>query len=238
MTQDSNQIKLTPRLQLAADMARPGIPAADIGTDHAYIPAYLVRHKHCPHVIAADLRQGPLDNAAGTLEKYQIGSEVELRLCNGLDGIGAGEAYDIFICGMGGDMICDILSRAPWVKSKAYRLILQPMTRAAEVRRYLCGEGFDILEERAVREADHCYTVLCAGYTGYVYPTDEMFLHIGKLADSPDENARFYMLRQAQRLEAKARGMEKSTASTGGAQVFYELARKIRKILDYPPAGL
>lgn len=238
MTKENFQVKLTPRLQLAADMARPGMTAADIGIGHAYIPAFLVRHKHCPHVIAADIRQGPLNNAAETLVKYRISSGVELRLCNGLDGIGADEAYDIFICGMGGDMICDILSRAPWLKSGAYRLILQPMTRAAEVRRYLCSEGFDILKERAVREAEHCYTVLCAAYTGKVYPADEVFLHIGKLADFLDENARFYILRQVQRLEAKARGMEKSAASTGGAQAFYELAQKIRKITDNPPAGL
>ncbi len=238
MIQDNCQIKLTPRLQLAADMARPCVTAADIGTDHAYLPAYLIHYKQCPHVIAADLRQGPLNNAAETLKKYQIGQEAELRLCNGLDGINPEEAYDIFICGMGGDMICDILSRAPWIKNSAYHLILQPMTRAAEVRRYLCAEGFDILEERAARETEHCYTVLCAEFTGHIYPADEVFLQIGKLSHHLDENARFYILRQAQRLEAKARGMEKSAANTGGAQAFYELAQKIRKILDYPFAGL
>lgn len=62
-------IVLSPRLKTAADMVRKGVVAADIGTDHAYLPSYLVLSGICPRALACDLRKGPLENAAETLER-------------------------------------------------------------------------------------------------------------------------------------------------------------------------
>ena len=48
------------RLQLVADFVDRGSRVADIGTDHAYLPVYLVEQNIIPGAIASDLREGPL----------------------------------------------------------------------------------------------------------------------------------------------------------------------------------
>ena len=94
-------IVLSPRLKTAADMVRKGVVAADIGTDHAYLPSYLVLNGICPRALACDLRKGPLENAAETLERWNISDKITLRLSDGLDELSAGEADDIIMAGIG-----------------------------------------------------------------------------------------------------------------------------------------
>lgn len=129
-------------------MVRKGVVAADIGTDHAYLPSYLVLSGICPRALACDLRKGPLENAAETLEHWNIADKITLRLSDGLDELSVGEADDIIMAGMGGILIAKLLERTEWEKNKNIRLILQPMSHAEEVRLFLCNNGFDIIEER------------------------------------------------------------------------------------------
>lgn len=227
----SAEITLSPRLLTAAAMARPGAAAADIGTDHAYIPAYLVSRGICPRAIACDIRQGPLENARATLKKYHLEEKIALRLCDGLANVSPGEAEDIYICGMGGDAICEIISGAPWLKDKKSHLILQPMTRAVQLRAFLFTQGYSILDERAVTEGRHCYTVILAAYTGQSIQeeADDIFLYIGMLSKSPDDHARRYIRMQAQRLEKKAFGLQKSSGASQEAKKLLALAEKLRK---------
>ena len=85
-------IKLSPRLQMAADMVRPCEAAADIGTDHAYIPVYLIKNGICPSAVAADLKEGPLANARAAVSAYGLTENIALRLSDGLDNINPCEA--------------------------------------------------------------------------------------------------------------------------------------------------
>lgn len=114
-------IVLSPRLKTAADMVRKGVVAADIGTDHAYLPSYLVLSGICPRALACDLRKGPLENAAETLEHWNIADKISLRLSDGLDELSAGEADDIIMAGMGGILIAKLLERTEWVKNKKHK---------------------------------------------------------------------------------------------------------------------
>ena len=59
---------LDARLSAAAELVRPGLPAADIGCDHGKLAAVLAGSGRCPWVIGADLRPGPLAKARRTLE--------------------------------------------------------------------------------------------------------------------------------------------------------------------------
>ena len=118
-------------------MVRKGVVAADIGTDHAYLPSYLVLNGICPRAIACDLRRGPLENAAETLERMGAADRITLRLSDGLDELSAGEADDIIMAGMGGTLISRLLERTDWIKNKNIRLILQPMSHAEDVRLFL-----------------------------------------------------------------------------------------------------
>ena len=93
-------MELTARLQSVADQVPQGAAFADIGTDHAYLPVWLLLNGRIRHAIAADLREGPLNSARETAEQYGVSHQVSFRLCNGLADISADEVDTIAIAGM------------------------------------------------------------------------------------------------------------------------------------------
>ena len=154
------RIVLTPRLLAAAELVPPGARAADVGTDHGYLPVWLRQQGICETVIASDIRPGPLEAARASLRRYGV-TGVELRLCPGLEGIRPEEADAVVIAGMSGETMRDILADAAW-DWRGKRLILQPMTKRAELLIWLYGHGLRLREERLAREGDRLYWVLCA----------------------------------------------------------------------------
>lgn len=153
-------IELSPRLRLVADLVPQGARLADVGTDHAYLPACLLLEGKIPWAIAADLRQGPLNRARATARQYGCGDKMAFRLCNGLAGIRPGEVDTIVIAGMGGETIAQILEAAPWVWKERLPLILQPMSSLPELRAWLEQNGYAIAQERLAREGETLYVVM------------------------------------------------------------------------------
>jgi tRNA A22 N-methylase len=153
---------LSDRLKAAADMVTPGSRLADIGTDHAYLPIWLVAEGRCPAAIAADLRQGPLLAAQAHVCEAGLGGVICLRLSDGLKEIAPGEADTITITGMGGPLICRILADGRAVARSAKELILSPQSDVPEVRRFLLGHGFIITDETMVREDGKYYVIIKA----------------------------------------------------------------------------
>ncbi len=172
---------LDARLTQVAAFVRNGSRLADIGTDHALLPAELVRQGVCTYAIASDIKRGPIAAATRTVEEAGLADKINIRLGNGLQTVKPDEVDDIVIAGMGGETIAMILSAVPWVKSERYRLILQPMTRAEKLRRYLWENGFDILTEAVVEESKHCYTVIYAAFVGNSFVPDELLCHVGRI---------------------------------------------------------
>ena len=148
----TRRIELSPRLRLAADLVPEGARLADVGTDHAYLPACLLMEGKIPSAIAADLREGPLSRARETAAEYGCGDRMAFRLCDGLSGIRPEETDAVVIAGMGGETIAQILEAAPWVRTRKIPLVLQPMSSIPELRQRLGEGGFRILEERLARE--------------------------------------------------------------------------------------
>lgn len=190
------------RLLCAASLVRQGSRVADIGTDHAYLPIYLVESGRSPSAIASDIRVGPADSARKNVAAAGLCDRIEVRLGDGLSGIAPDEVDDIVIAGMGGETIAAILQGAEWVKDAHYRLILQPMTRAEDLRRYLLTNGFEIDEERVVPDGRRLYTVMAATYTGANPVTDEAAYYRGKL---PPEGMAL-LKKDIARLQKKADG--------------------------------
>lgn len=169
------------RLHTVAEMVRQGSRVADIGTDHAHLPVWLVQNGKCPFAIASDIVPGPVAAAINTVNKSGESERVSVRLGDGLSTVLPDEVDDIVIAGMGGETIAAILQAALWVQNSRYRLILQPMTRAEVLRRYLWDTGFDIFSETPVQEGKHWYTVLSVGYTGTPQQFSEAAYYIGRL---------------------------------------------------------
>ena len=141
-------------------MVENGVRLADIGTDHGYLVIRLLQDGIVSGAVAADIRPGPLSRARENVR--EAGAEgVSFRLCDGLAGISPEEADTIVIAGMGGETIAGILDRAPWTKMDK-QLLLQPMSRAEILRKFLAENGYRILEERIVEDAGKLYSVLRA----------------------------------------------------------------------------
>ena len=190
------RIHLSPRLQMVADMVPRGeqdIGLVDVGTDHAYLPAWLLQNqtedRRFAHMIATDLRKGPLDRAVQTAREAGCNG-IDFRLCDGLEGVSRDEADVIVIAGMGGETIVHILEGTAWVKWSEgdqitkKTLILQPMSSMPELRAWLQVSGFCIGEERLSQEGDALYTALLVR-AGEMSPLTPAELWAGRNTDHP-----------------------------------------------------
>ncbi len=159
------KLELTPRLRMVADLLPAEGRLADIGTDHAYLPAALLLEGKISFAIAADLREGPLSRARETAREYGLTEQIMFRLCDGLAGIAPDEVDCVSIAGMGGETIAMILADAPWTREKGRTLVLQPMSSMDELRSWLGGNGYEIQDERLAQEGDTIYTAMlvCGG---------------------------------------------------------------------------
>jgi tRNA (adenine22-N1)-methyltransferase len=206
------------RLLAAASFVREGAVLADIGTDHAYLPLHLLQAGRITHAIAADIGEGPLSRARAHIAEAGMSEQIETVLTNGLQGLEDRALTDIAICGMGGELIVDILSRAAFVRDGSIRLILQPMTRAATLRRYLAKEGFAILAERPCRAAGRVYSCLCACYDGVTRTLSPVEAELGcPTCESEEERACF-----AEMLERKADALRERIAARATAAITSE----------------
>ena len=218
-------ITLDNRLRAAAELCREGRIAADVGCDHAQLACYLAQNKSAK-VIASDVRDGPLEAARRTVEEQGV-TNVKVIKSDGLKEIDF--ADDVIICGMGGELIAEIISGCLFLNEDT-RFIIQPMTKPEFLRRWLCANGFEIIEERAAFErtgsAERAYSVIYAKYTGERRETDDIFALIGKNTDSG------YLRRVAEKLLKNAAGMSVSENFTKEAEKLREQAEVILKIAE------
>ncbi len=165
------------RLQSALPYLSPHARIADVGTDHAYLPIYLVKHGLVSSALACDINRGPLESARANIAAAGLSDRIETRLTDGLHGVEASAPDHILIFGMGGELIIRILSEAPWIRDAGITLILQPMSRTHLLRAYLWENGFSIFGETLTYE-DKYYRTLAARYTGVreAYTTEDCYL--------------------------------------------------------------
>lgn len=184
------QVILGARLRAIADAVREGTRFYDVGTDHAYLPTYLLQNGRITSATASDIVRGPLRAAAETVRRGGVEDRVHLVLTDGLRGIELSPPCDVAIAGMGGEMIAAILDHAPQVRQGDIRLLLQPMTKVEELRSYLAENGFAIERERIVKEGK-LYPILICRCDGVPAALDEEELLLGRRG-ARKEDALFY----------------------------------------------
>lgn len=155
-------MKLSPRLLKIACLVPENVVVADIGTDHALLPVYLVVTGKCPRAIATDVRPGPLEIARETVRTFGADKQVDLRLGFGLTVLKPHEVDVVVIAGVGNRTILEILERSPHIRATIRRFVLQPMVGAGALRRWLLSHGFRLAEEDLVREEGRFYELMAA----------------------------------------------------------------------------
>ena len=169
------------RLCSAVSYLKPGGRVADVGTDHAYLPIYLIEQGISAHAIACDINEGPIRSARENIAAAELGDRIDTLCTDGLCGVESFAPDDVMIFGMGGELIARILSDAPWVKNEGIGLVLQPMTRASVLRRWLLENGFSILGE-TITFVDKYYQTIYARFGGEPTTYSDVELLLGRLS--------------------------------------------------------
>ena len=153
-------MELSKRLYAVAGLVTEGASVADIGTDHGYVPIYLVERGIASKVIALDVNQGPLNRARMHIVGHGLGDRIETRLSDGLAMIRPGEVDTVIASGMGGPLTIRILQEGKEVADQLNALILQPQSEICRVRRFLTENGYRIEQEDMVLEDGKYYPVM------------------------------------------------------------------------------
>ena len=154
-------IKLSERLQVIADRLDNCETMADIGTDHGFLPAYMIESGRCVRAIAADISQPSLEKARTLCMERGI-SECEIKLGDGLKVLEPGQVEGVCIAGMGGTLIAEILSESKDVAASLKRIVMQPRTASGELRRWLIGNNYRIVAEDVVYEGKFVPQIITA----------------------------------------------------------------------------
>lgn len=171
--------KLSERLQAVADLVQVGEPAADIGSDHAFLPIFLVQNDIVPWAIAGELGDGPYDRALQAVKQCGLQGQILLRQGDGLQVLALAEVSTVILAGLGGESITAILDY-DWQKSISFkRYIFQPMSRAGVLRKTLAEKGWPILHETLIMENEHYYPIIISEPGFQPYLLDELEAEIG-----------------------------------------------------------
>ncbi|WP_324255439.1 tRNA (adenine(22)-N(1))-methyltransferase [Limosilactobacillus reuteri] len=154
---------LSARLACVASLVPAGARVADIGSDHAYLPAALVLDGKIDFAIAGEVVKGPYENAVHEIKDHQLEGQVIPRLADGLAAIEpADKVNTITIAGMGGSLIASILEKGKDKLTEIKRLVLQPNVGESQLREWLMNNHYQIMTEKIIEEDNHIYEIIVA----------------------------------------------------------------------------
>ncbi|WP_285005665.1 tRNA (adenine(22)-N(1))-methyltransferase [Lactococcus formosensis] len=158
-----NEIKLSKRLQAVADLVKPNSRLLDVGSDHAYLPTYLVQQEKIDFAIAGEVVKGPYQIARNHVAEQNLQENIEVRLADGLAAFEENDAItSVVIAGMGGILISEILEAGKDKLSQVEQLILQPNNHEESLRSWLMDHDFVITFEKILLEAGKIYEIIVA----------------------------------------------------------------------------
>ncbi len=199
-------MELSKRLYTVASAVSPGHRVADIGTDHGYVPIYLIKNKYSPGAVAMDVNKGPLERAREHIRAEGLTNQIETRLSDGLLRLEPEEVDTVVIAGMGGSLICRILEARPEFFRSGTEFVLQPQSEWFKVRHLLHKRGYSIKREWFLEEEGKDYVIMkaCPLPEGETESYEDEFSYVyGKiLLDERNPALLSYMQRECAKKEA------------------------------------
>ncbi len=223
------EMKLVSRLATVASFVKKGSIPVDVGTDHGYIPVYLIEKGICAKVYATDISRGSLKKAEDFVLQRAMEDRIVIRLGSGLSIIRPGEVNVVIIAGMGGYMIRDILEESPAVLEKVDRLILQPMIAQEPLRRWLISNDYSIVDEELVQEDNRFYEIIVACHGTEKYEK-EIYFDIGlKLLEKRHPLLPAYLEKKME----NCRGLINHLKAKGTVKAMNRYKELIKKLNEY-----
>ena len=217
-------MKLSDRLEMIASFVEHGNRLADIGTDHGYVPIYLVQTGRVPSALAMDVRKGPLLRAEEHIREAGLSGRIQTRLSDGLKKLAPGEADTVVIAGMGGELMIRILDEGRHMWDSLRRLILSPQSELQKVRHFLSQEGFCILGENMVKDEGKYYTVMEVGRGSMEYGSEALYRYGACLIRDKNPVLKEYLQSEKKRVEGI---LDRLNAAGGPATGGQETARRL-----------
>lgn len=222
-------MKLSPRLKSIVNMVPKESLVVDIGTDHGFVPVYLIENKICNYIIASDVNIGPLNIAKEYIKSKNLTEKIETRLGSGLKVLDPNEVDVAIIAGMGGILIADILEASREVAKSIPFFILQPMTASDKLREYLYDNGYSIINEKLSRESDRVYEILLVKH-GQDKITDSIYYEIGKkLIEQKDPLLEFFISKKLDKINKILNNIKNNSENN---EKYKDLQKKYNKILE------
>lgn len=224
---------------MIAEMVTRGSRVADIGTDHGFLPIWLLQTDRVPYAIAMDVGKGPLEQAKANMQKAGVEERMELRRSDGLSALKHGEADSIVISGMGGILIRTILEQGEELAREAAELILSPQSDIPLLRTYLRTSGFRITDEDMTADSGKYYVVIKAVFRPDYADADKSQTYedeYGPVLLKKRPPAFLSMLRTQKETNDKIIQMmelaEKNEETTGRMQMLLKRQTEISQILE------
>lgn len=222
--------RLSKRLQVIFDLVPMSSTVADIGTDHAYLPIALSISGKAKKVIACDINESPLKKAKENIVKVAE-ANIDLRLGDGISPVKEKEADTIIIAGMGGDVICHILSSCNWIKNPDILFLLQPMTSAELLRSFLTDNLFKIEKEVPINDASKIYSVIAARFTGVKKTYKKGYEFVGEVSPETKDGL-LYIQKQRKRISECLNNIKDIETKTDEAKDLAEILSYIENIME------
>ncbi len=220
---------ISKRLLTVAGFVTRGYVAADIGTDHGYVPIYLVKNHICPQAYAMDINEGPLKAARENIKREGLAQQITVCLSDGMEKLRPGQADSVIISGMGGELIVQILRNSK-VNDTVKEFILSPQKNPEVLRRYLWQNHFCVVDETMLKDSGKYYTVMKVVH-GKERPYDETELIYGrKLIEHKDNVLMEYLTKQEKQF-LKVYGIAKESHS-GDVEKIWEKLQNIQNTME------
>ena len=172
---------LSIRLKAIVNMIEKCDSVIDVGTDHGYVPIYLVKNGVIKSAIASDINKGPVEKARNNITLNNASAQISYRLGSGLSTVNNGEAQIAIIAGMGGNLIRGILEADLDLVEQFKYMILQPVQNAEVLREYLYITGYNIIDEEICNDDGKFYEIIKVKYDTKPIILDSIYYEISKI---------------------------------------------------------
>lgn len=173
-------MELSLRLKKIAAMVERSESIVDVGTDHAYVPIFLIKNGVCSKAIASDINKGPVEKAKKNIKREGLEKYIQCRLGGGLTTVKKGEVNAAVIAGMGGNLIRDILEESLCVFKRLDYVVLQPVQNADVLRKHIFNKGYQVIDEELCRDEDKYYEIIKVRFDNNPRKVEGIFYEISE----------------------------------------------------------